>query len=68
MKRVPFLYAMLANRLKESEDKDIKMWEFKRHLGRLYHVPKSNALMVLDEMRSFGLLKFDSRTLTISML
>ena len=68
MKNVPFLYSYLVSYLKSRYDPVLSFDEFKIILGTFYHIPRANIMFLINDLVSYGLVKFNRSEKVIHVL
>ena len=67
--KIPHLYSMvLASLLDQAKGGRIPVWEYRQIVGRSMRVPKADTMLVLKEMVDFGILSYDEKTSTVTVV
>lgn len=67
--KAPFLYQYLHGKMLEhSSDRKISSWDYRWLASQILRLNKNNSMIVLGEMESLGLVKFDKSSEVIRIL
>jgi len=63
IKKIGVVYSLIYKRIKEKSYPDVYIWrkELFTILGRIYHIPKPQRYMIMEELIEMGLMKWNKR-------